>query len=154
MKLFLSTLMMWAFGAPVYLPWLLARMGYYKRWYLAPFAPPLMWGKAIYGWPISLFFVVTPLVFLVGIRGEQFDTVVSWLIISSFILTFFMLLWTPDWAKPKWQRYLEDKYSWREIRAVFIPAWREMDRKQWSQLLDSEQGIEQLVKLAREKPRG
>jgi hypothetical protein len=29
-----------------------------------------------------------------------------------------------------------------------------MDRKQWSQLLDSEQGIEQLVKLAREKSRG
>lgn len=151
MKLFLGTLMMWAFGAPIYLPWLLARMGYYKRWYLAPFAPPLMWGKAIYLWPISLFFVSAPIVSFLGITGSLASTVMAWISPISIILAFNMLLWTPGWAKPTWQRYLEDKYSWREIREVFIPAWREMDRKQWSQLLDSEQGIEQLVKLAREK---
>lgn len=151
MKFILGTLLMWGISAPVFLPWLLARLGYYKRWYLAPFAPPIMWGKAIYGWPISLFFLVGPLVALLGIKGDLALTIMSWLSILSIVLAFLMLLWTPRWAKPQWQLYLEDNHSYQEIRQVFIPAWRKMDRHEWSQLLDSESGIRKLVRIAQEQ---
>ena len=70
---------------------------------------------------------------------------------SGAVLAVVMIVWTPGWAKPKWQRYLEDRYSWREIRGTFIPVWRKMDRQEWATLLDSEAGIRELVRRAREE---
>jgi hypothetical protein len=62
-----------------------------------------------------------------------------------------MILWQPRWAKPDWQRYLEDNYSWSEIRNVLIPYWRQMDRSTWNTLMDSEEGIDKLVRMARKE---
>lgn len=154
MDLLLGTLMMWVFGSPLYLPWIFARLGKYKRWYLAYFAPPVMWGKVIYAWPASAGFIVTPLIVLIPNHGDL--RLLVWGIIGTVgvILGFLMVLWQPKWAKPDWQRYLEDKYAWREIRGVFIPHWRQMDRQTWNRLMDSEEGIDELVRMAREKTYG
>ena len=136
-------------GAPVYLPWIFIRMGKYKSWYLAPFMPPLMWGRAAYGWPASAVFVLAPFVGILPLAPDEKGIVMGIIGILGVIVAIIMILWTPDWAKPKWQRYLEEKYSWREIRGVFIPAWRKMDRQEWAALLDSEAGIRELVRQAR-----
>ncbi len=132
-------------------PWLIVRAGRWKSWYLAPLMPPLIWGRAIYGWPVGLMFIALPFLPLFGLQGDDFTAVSGYIGIAGVVLAFIMIIWTPAWAKPKWQRYLEDKYSWREIRGIFIPAWRKMDRKQWGQLLDSEEGIEELVRIARQQ---
>ena len=154
MNTFSASVISFLFGFSFVVPWIFVRMGLWKTWYLVPFVPPLIWGRALFGWPVGLMFIVLPFLPLVGLQGDAFTAMSGYIGMGGLVLAIIMILWTPGWAKPTWQRYLEDKYSWREIRAVFIPAWREMDRKQWSQLLDSEQGIEQLVKLAREKSRG
>ena len=88
---------------------------------------------------------------MLPLSDDAFMIVLGWTSLVGGILGLVMIIWTPAWAKPKWQRYLEDKYSWREIRGVFIPAWRKMERKQWGQLLDSEEGIEELVRIARQQ---
>ena len=141
-------------GAPLYLPWIFARLGKYKQWYLAYFAPPFMWGKAIYAWPMSAFFIFTPIIGLLPITPESRTLVWGIIGVIGVILGFLMILWPPRWAKPTWQNYLEDKYSWLEIRKVFIPYWRQMDRSTWNTLMDSEEGIDELVRIAREKTYG
>lgn len=148
MEKLLASILSFAFGAPLYLPWILARMGIYKGWYLAYDIPPLIWKRAIFMWPASAVFVSPPFVALLGLKGDNFGTAVAIASVLGIILAVIMAIWTPGWAKPKWQRYLEDHYSRQEIRS-FIPAWRKMDRRSWSQLLDSEAGIEQLVAMAR-----
>ena len=137
-------------GMPVYLPWVLARVGRYKSWYLAPFMPPIIWGRAIYGWPASALFVFAPFVGLLPIGSDGRGLLMGVIGILGVLVAIIMIIWTPGWAKPPWQRYLEDQYTWSEIRGTFIPAWRKMDRKEWATLLDSEAGIRELVRRARQ----
>ena len=137
-------------GSPLYLPYIFARTGHYKRWYLAYFAPPFMWGKAIYAWPASAFFVFTPIISLLPISDDVFMMVIGIIGVMGGILGFLMILWQPRWAKPPWQAYLEATYQWWEIRRVFIPYWRQMDRQTWNMLMDSEEGIDELVAMARQ----
>jgi hypothetical protein len=151
LKWFLGSIFSIVLGAPLYLPWVLARVGIYKRWYLAPFMPPLMWSRAIYAWPASALFITAPLVGLLPIDGDARGLVLGIVSMLGVVLAIVMILWTPGWAKPDWQRYLEDNYPWWEIRRVFIPAWQKMDRAYWSKLMDSEEGIEELVRMAREE---
>jgi hypothetical protein len=150
MNLLLGTLMMWAFGAPLYLPWIFARLGKYKRWYLAYFAPPFMWGKAIYAWPASAGFVFAPFMVLIPNHGDLRLFVWGIVGMAGVVTGFLMILWQPRWAKPPWQAYLEANYQWWEIRRVFIPYWRQMDRQTWNMLMDSEEGIDELVAMARQ----
>ena len=138
-------------GLPLYLFWVLARFGNYKRWYLAPFIPPFSWSRSIYIWPASLFFVGIPCVALLPLDSRE-NAMIS-MGILGFILAFVMIIWTPDWAKPKWQRYLEANYSQAQIQRC-IPLWREMERRQWSQLLDSEAGIDELVSMGMPSSQG
>jgi hypothetical protein len=142
------------FGLSFSVPWIFVRIGIYKRWYLAPFAPPLMWSRVIFGWPIGAMFVSLPFLYLLGLRGNAGTNASGLIGIIGLVLAVIMIGWTPGWAKPKWQRYIEDKYTGAEIRSTFIPVWRKMDRKKWSQLLDSEEGIEELVRIAREEKYG
>ncbi len=141
-------------GTPLYVPWLFARFGKYKRWYLAYFAPPFMWNKAIFAWPASTGFVVLPVIGLLPISSDLRTLILGIIGVSGVLVGFLMMLWTPRWAKPIWQRYLEDNYDWLEIRRVFIPHWRQMDRSTWNTLMDSEEGIDELVRLAREEKYG
>ena len=138
-------------GLPLYLPWLLARLGYYKRWYIVHFTPPFSWSRAVYVWPASLMFVSMPCVALLPVDSREN----AWHIISfsGFILAIIMVIRPPGWAKPKWQRYLEANYSQAQIQRC-IPLWREMERRQWSQLLDSEAGIDELVSMGMPSSQG
>lgn len=65
------------------------------------------------------------------------------------IATVWMIIWTPNWAKPFWQRHLESTYSYGEISGVFLPVWRQMDRREWSKKMETKEGIEDLVAYAR-----
>lgn len=151
MELFWNSVTLILFGFSFAIPWLIVRLGVWKSWYLVPFMPPLIWGRAIYGWPVGLMFIALPFLPLFGLQGDDFTGVSGYIGIAGVVLAFIMIIWTPGWAKPKWQRYLEDNYSWREIRGIFIPTWRKMDWKQWGQLLDSIEGIEELVRIARQQ---
>jgi hypothetical protein len=148
MKWFFGSLLASLFGLPIYLPWVLARIGIYKRWYLAYSLPPLIWGRAIFMWPVSAVFVCAPFIGLIPVGSDEKGTIWAIVSVAGVILAVIMVIWTPSWAKPKWQRYLEDCYSRAEIR-TFILVWREMDRRTWGELLDSEEGIEELVAIAR-----
>ncbi len=149
MSEFWSIVASFGLASPLYMPWVLARVGIYKRWYLAPFMPPFIWGKAIYGWPVSAVFFAPHFAALLGKTGGSGLEVANLFSLIGFVLAFIMIIRTPKWAKPMWQHYLESKYARAEIRKVFIPVWWNMDRKEWGRLLDSEEGIEELVQLAR-----
>lgn len=148
MQKVLAIVAMWILGAPIYLPWLLARLGLYKRWYFAPFMPPFSWRGWIQLWPISAFFVFTPCIALLPIGDDLFITVIAGIGISGVIIALVLVLWTPSWAKPTWQRRLEDRYSHEEI-SRFIQVWRGMDFKEWSRLIETEEGTKTLVRMAR-----
>ena len=141
-------------GASLYIPWIFARLGKYKRWYLAYFAPPFMWNRAIFAWPASAGFVILPIIGLLPISPDLRTLILGIVGVTGVLIGFLMMLWPPEWAKPTWQNYLEDKYSWLEIRRVFIPYWRQMDRQTWNRLMDSKEGIDELVRMAREKAYG
>ncbi len=150
MQIFWITLVCWLFGAPLYLPYLFARFGHYKSWYVARFIPPFSWSRAVYFWPASVFFIFLPLLVFSPLDDKTAMAALAFIAFAGFILAPIIAIWTPRWLKPKWQRYLEDNYSQEEIR-YFIPIWREMDKREWSAYLDSEEGIDELVKITREK---
>lgn len=145
----LAILIMWLIGAPIYLPGLLARLGIYKNWYLVPFMPPFAWRGIIYMWPFSAFFICYPFIALSPLSDAQVMRVWVGIGILGLIISVIIGLWQPRWAKPTWQRRLEDRYDYDEIKFVFIPAWRKMDRKEWGRLIETEEGLEELVSIAR-----
>ena len=147
MNLLLGTLMMWGFATPLYLPWLLARLGYYKKWYFAPFIPPFSWRGWIQVWPLSLFFVGSPLLALLPLTGNLRIMIWGLLGIIGLLLAIIMILWTPRWAKPAWQRRLEDRFSHEQISA-FISVWRKMPFSQWSDMIETEEGMLELADYA------
>lgn len=150
MQVFWITLICWLLGAPLYLPWLLARFGNYRRWYVVRFIPPFSWSRAVYFWPASAFFIFLPLLVFSSLDDETVMIASAFIGFAGFIIALIIAIWTPRWLKPSWQRYLEDNYSQTEIRS-FIPIWREMDKQEWSAYLDNEEGIDALVTITREK---
>jgi hypothetical protein len=137
-------------GCPLYLPWVLARLGIYKRWYVARFIPPFSWSRAVYFFPASAFFLSIPCIALLPVEGNTRSNISVFIAFAGFALAPIIAIWTPRWLKPDWQRYLEDNYNQTEIR-TFIPIWREMEKQEWSAYLDSEEGIDELVAITREK---
>jgi hypothetical protein len=140
---------MWLLGSPLYLPWLLARLGIYKSWYFAPFMLPFSWRGWIQLWPMSAFFIFTPCIALMPMSDDIAMKLIAFIGITGVVLAFVMALWNPRWAKPAWQRRLEDRYSYETINN-FIEVWRQMDFAEWSQLVETEEGLEKLVKIAQE----
>ena len=145
----IGTIIFWVIGAPIYLPGLLSRLGIYKNWYLVPFMPPFAWRGIIYMWPFSAFFVCAPFIALSPLSDHLYMRVWASIGIVGLIASVILGLWRPRWAKPTWQRRLEEQYDSNEIKFVFIPAWRKMDRKEWGQLIETEEGLEKLVRMAR-----
>jgi hypothetical protein len=144
---FLAVCVVWLLGAPIYLPWLLSRLGFYKGWYLAPSMPPFVWRGSIHLWPLSAVFVCYPLIALSPLNDDAVMKVWAGVGIASFILTLVLGVCNPRWAKPAWQRRLEDRYSHDEI-ATFVRVWRQMNRKEWGRLIETEEGLKQLVERA------
>jgi hypothetical protein len=150
MNFFSATIVSFLLGAPLYLPWLFVKFGRYKTWYLAPALPPLIYGRALYGWPLCAVFISPPFVALFGYSGDEGLEIIAVIGLIGVVCGFWMIIWTPDWAKPFWQRHLESAYSYQEIRTVFLPAWRKMDRREWSNMMETKEGIEELVVYARQ----
>lgn len=98
-------------------------------------------------------FILGPFVGLIPITTEQRGEIIGYIALAGMIATAWMLIWSPGWAKPFWQRYLESTYSYGEISGVFLPVWRQMDRWEWSKKMETKEGIEELVAYAR-KGRG
>lgn len=142
-------------GFPIYISWVLARIGFYKRWYLARFIPGISFSNSIYLFPMSLFFLIFPVLVFIkdtdlngGLDLQGF--VWSSAGVIGFFLSVYMVFWTPRWAQPRWVLYLEDTYSEVEIQRVFIPAWRKLDKLHWSAKMDTLEGIEEMVAYARQ----
>ncbi|MEA3396498.1 MAG: hypothetical protein U9R05_03455 [Chloroflexota bacterium] len=68
--------------------------------------------------------------------------------VAGIVLTVVLGTWNPRWLKPAWQRRLEDRYSRDQIE-TFIRVWRQMDRREWGRLIETEEGLEELVRRAR-----
>ena len=147
----LAVLLLWLMGAPIYLPGLLTRIGLYKNWYLVPFMPPFAWRGIVHMWPFSAFFVCYPFIALSPLNDDQVMQAWAGIGIVGLIASAILGLWQPAWAKPTWQRRLEERYDSDEIKFVFIPAWRKMDRKEWGRLIETEEGLAELVRRARRR---
>lgn len=132
---------------PIFLPWLLARLGYYKRWYLAPFIPPFSWRGWIQLWPLSAFFICIPLLALTSISDDVFMKSIVVVGTLGVIFAFLMVNKTPSWAKPEWQRRLEDLFSYEQISA-FINSWHKLPFPKWSEMINTEEGMLELVDYA------
>jgi hypothetical protein len=143
----LAVCVMWLLGAPIYLPGLLARWGVYKSWYLVPWMPPFAWRGIVYMWPFSAVFVCYPFIALSPLSDDAVMKVWAGIGIGGAIFAIILGLWRPRWAKPAWQRRLEDRYDHDEI-ATFVRVWRQMDRKEWGRLIETEEGLKQLVERA------
>lgn len=150
MERVLGFLMSFTFGLLFYGPWLLVRFGLYKIWYIAPAMPPLIWGRAVYGWPLGIMFILGPFLSLIPTTIDIRTEILHYIVLMSIVMTLWMLIWPPAWAKPFWQRHLESAYSYQEIRTVFLPAWRKMDKREWSKMMETKKGIEELVAYARQ----
>ena len=149
MEKILAIVLLWLMGMPIYLPGLLARLGVYKNWYLIPFMPPFAWRGIVYMWPFSAFFVCAPFMSLLPLNEDERLQVLAGIGVVGLIFAIILALRQPSWAKPKWLRRLEDQYDYDEINLIFIPAWRKMDRKRWGRLIETEEGLRTLVRLAR-----
>jgi hypothetical protein len=144
----LAVFAMWLVGAPIYLPGVLNLLGIYKGWYLAPFIPPFSWRRSIHAWPASAVFVCFPIT-LLPLSDDAVMKILASVGVAGVVFAITLMIWNPRWAKPAWQRRLEDRYSRDEIDLLFMPAWRKMNRKEWGRLIETEEGLEQLVQMAR-----
>ena len=143
----LATLAMWLLAVPIFLPWLLARLSVYKRWYFAPFIPPFSWRGWIQLWPLSAFFICIPFLALTPLSDDMFMKSIVVVGVLGVIGAFVIVVWTPGWAKPAWQRRLEDRFSHEQISA-FISVWRKMPFSQWSDMIETEEGMLELADYA------
>jgi hypothetical protein len=67
--------------------------------------------------------------------------------VAGIAFALVLVLWTPRWAKPVWQRRLEDRFSHEQISA-FISVWRKIPFSQWSDMIDTEEGMLELADYA------
>ena len=127
------------------------RCGWYKTWYIKRVYPPFTYRAAQYfAFPISLFWLTPLLCVLLPISKERKLPLGLIGMVGSPILCFVLAVWQPRWLKPTWQRRLEDRYNQAEIDTVFRPVWRKMDRREWGKLIETEEGLERLVEMARD----
>lgn len=147
MEKIIGSIILWVFAAPVYLPWLLARFGHYKKWYFSRFVPPFSWRGWIQLWPLSSVFIFYPIIAISPLSDENVMKVWSWIAVFGIMSSIFMVLKTPRWAKPTWQRRLEDRFSHAQISA-FIVTWRKLPFSTWCEMIETEDGMFELADYA------
>jgi hypothetical protein len=143
-----AVLLLWMPGLILAGPGLLIRFGVWKTWYLAPVTPFTAKPMVLLGIPFSLFFWCMPIIALLPIDD---DTYMRWIAIVGVIGTILGIVIadvSPGWAKPTWQRRLEERYSKEEINE-FLQVWRKMDQQEWARLIGTDEGLEELVRIAR-----
>jgi hypothetical protein len=145
MEKLVAMVVTWMLGLIVALPNLLMRAGFWKSWYLSPTIPPFAVKRMLYlGIPFSLFFWCLPIVLLLPIDDQAAMAWSGRIGIAGVLLGIAIAFIAPSWAKPAWQRRLEDRYDQDEI-AIFVRVWQQMDRKEWGRLIETEEGLKQLV---------
>jgi hypothetical protein len=147
MQFLAGTFVLGSIGALLLLPSLLVRLGVWKTWYLAPSIPPFTFKRSFHLWPFALMFLCTPLIAILPLGDQAFELVIASIGIAGILLGIGLAVWAPRWAKPAWQRRLEDRYHHDEI-ATFVRVWRQIDRKEWGRLIETEEGLKQLVERA------
>ena len=124
------------------------RFGKWKDWYLSPTVPPFAFKRAVHlGIPFSFFFLFAPFLALVPVAPDTKLNIWAGIGVTGIVGGIVLAVWAPGWAKPEWQRRLEDRYNHDEI-AEFLKVWRQMDRKEWGRLIETEEGLRQLVEMA------
>ncbi len=148
MKILEGIFLSWLLGSFLFVPGLLVRLGMWKDWYLSPNIPPFAIKRFVYaGMPASMIFVLAPILAFVPADPDTKLDIWAGIGVSGFAIGIILAFWAPRWAKPAWQRRLEDRYSYAEIN-MFLPVWQRMDHKEWGRLVGTEEGLKELVEKA------
>lgn len=153
MQILKGIFLSWLLASIFIVPHLLIRLGKWKDWYLSPTVLPFAFKRGVHlGIPFSFLFLFAPC--MAFVPGDPYTKLGILLSISAvgFISGIVLALSEPHWAKPGWQRQLEERFTRDEI-AAFLPIWRHMDHQKWGRLIETEEGLEQLVQMARERQR-
>jgi hypothetical protein len=89
-----------------------------------------------------------PLLAVLPADSDTSMNIVAGIGVAGIVIGIILAFWAPRWAKPAWQRRLEDRYSYAEIN-TFLPVWQRMDHKEWGRLVGTEEGLKKLVEKAR-----
>lgn len=150
MNLPLAFLIFWGLASLTFIPGLLMRLGIWKGWYLAKNTPPFgVKGFVYLAMPVSALFISGPFMALIPVDPGMRLEIWSYIGVAGFVIGIVLAIWQPWWAKPEWLRRLEDNYDYDEIKFVFLPAWRQMNHKEWGQLIETEAGLKELIRQAR-----
>lgn len=123
----------------------LMRMGIWKSWYLKSDLPPVTMRAAVYALiPIGLGFTLAP---ILAALGDDDSMWAARLYGVTLAIGTILAIWQPPWVKPAWLRRLEFQYDQDTIKAL-IAEWRKMDRKEWGALIETQQGLDELVRRA------
>ena len=129
---------------------LLIRLGIWKSWYLQRYYPVIAMKRSRHlGIPLGLLILLTPPCLFVGsslFTGVEtmsylWVAMIDFLLISGVVIA----IWNPPWANPAWLQRLEAQYDEDTIRTL-IANWRKMDRKEWGALIETQQGLDELVR--------
>jgi hypothetical protein len=138
----------WLVGSFLFVPGLLVRWGKWKDWYLSPTISPFAVKRFVYTWmPASMFFVLAPILAFTPADPDTKLDIWAGMGVTGIAIGIVLAFWAPRWAKPAWQRRLEDRYSYAEIN-TFLPVWQHMDHKEWGRLVGTEEGLKELVEKA------
>ncbi len=148
MKILEGIFLSWLLGSFLFVPGLLVRLGKWKDWYLSPNIPPFAVKRFVYaGMPASLIFLHLPFLAFVPVDPDTKLDISAYIGVAGIAIGIVLAFWAPRWAKPAWQRRLEDRYSYAEIN-TFLPVWQHMDHKEWGRLVGTEEGLKELVEKA------
>lgn len=123
------------------------RSGRSKGWYLRtyrPFGRKLLLPLCI---SLSLAWFTLPVVAILPIPKESRSVLGQIGMLSPLVLTPLLAIWQPWWLDPVWLRRLESQYDRGTIKAL-IENWRKMDRAEWGRLIETQQGLDELVRRA------
>lgn len=135
-----------ALGLFFALPYVTARTGLIKSWYILAPLPGLLSGSMVYG---SLFWglgfaamaVVDRLpAKTLDARAARIFFVLMFFVVLGFVFT----VWQPSWMKPRWVRWLEYEYGY--CLDILIAEARLMGRWTWEAQVRTRAGMERWVR--------
>lgn len=144
-----GTLICFLMGLPFLALGTVIRLGIWKSWYLQRYYPVIAMKRSRHlAIPIGLIWFLLPFCLLTGPEGSAAWNRVTVMGLGVLIVGIALAIWEPGWTKPNWQRRLEAQYDEDTIRTL-IADWRRMDRKEWGALIETQQGLDELVRRAR-----
>jgi hypothetical protein len=124
---------------------ILIRVGVWKAWFLKQDLPPIRMRASVYVvFPLGLAFLAAPIINIAASSEMQAANAATAFLGSVAVLGTILALWQPWWLKPTWLQRLESQYDSDTINAL-IAEWRKMDRKEWGALIETQQGLDELV---------